>query len=65
MSKTNSERSFLRSGAAMAGTALIATMGAFLLAAQANAEGNGDSASTSVAVAAAAKPDPGKELFLD
>jgi mono/diheme cytochrome c family protein len=58
------ERAFSKSGLALAGAALLATMGGFLAAAQASAADTATTTGTAAA-AAAAKPDPGKEIFLD
>ena len=58
VNKSIFEPEFFKSGLALAATALVATMGAFLLAAQASAAD--DAAATN-----AAQPDPGKQLFID
>jgi mono/diheme cytochrome c family protein len=51
-----------KSAMTMAAAGLVATMGGFVLAAQASAA---DNATENVAAASSDKPDPGKELFIN
>jgi len=69
VNKRFSVGSLSKSGMSIAGAALLATMGGFVLAAQASAADNGAAATAAPAPAATVDssddPMPGQELFLD